>query len=113
MKTMNCIICPRGCLLHIDENNNVSGNSCPRGKEYAIQELTHPMRTLTSSIRVKNRKHTLVSVKTSVPIPKEKMMDLMEFINKLKVDAPTNIGDVVAHNPLGIEVDILISKKID
>ena len=112
MKQMTCIVCPRGCTLTIDEENNVSGNFCPRGKNYAISELTHPMRSLTSSIRVKNRVDTLVSVKTSCNIPKEKIFEMMRFIDQLSVDAPTNIGEVVAHNPLGLEVDIIITKKI-
>ena len=30
-KELVCIVCPRGCHLTIDENNNVTGNSCPRG----------------------------------------------------------------------------------
>ena len=113
MKELTCIVCPRGCSLKVDENMNVTGNFCPRGAKYAISELTHPMRTLTSSVRVNNRENTVVSVKTSGEIPKEKMFSLMEHINSLKVEAPVNIGDIVSHNPLGLEVDIIITKKLD
>lgn len=113
MKEMTCIICPRGCRLTVSDNNEVTGNSCPRGAKYAIEELTHPMRTLTSSIRVMNKDDLLVSVKTNKPIPKEKMFDLMEFINTLGVNAPCHIGEVVVHNPLGLDCDILITKNIE
>lgn len=113
MKELTCIVCPRGCSLKVDDNNNVTGNTCPRGAKYAINELTHPMRTITSTVRVVNRENTLVSVKTDREIPKEKMFELMEFINTLQVSAPTTIGEVIAHNPLGIEVDIVITKKLD
>ena len=113
MKELTCIVCPRGCSLKVDENMNVTGNFCPRGAKYAISELTHPMRTLTSSVRVGNRENTVVSVKTSGEIPKEKMFSLMEHINSLKVETPVNIGDIVSHNPLGLEVDIIITKKLD
>ena len=113
MRELTCIVCPRGCQLKIDDNNVVTGNFCPRGAKYAISELTHPMRSLTSSIRVRNRENTLVSIKTSGNIPKEKMFEVMKLINTLSIDAPTKIGDIVAHNPLGLEVDIIITKKLD
>ena len=113
MKEFTCIICPRGCLLKIDDNMNVTGNTCPRGKDYAISELTNPVRTITSSVRVNNREDLLASVKTSGSIPKGKIFDVMEEINKLSVSAPTRIGDVVAKDILGLGVDILITKNID
>ena len=113
MKEFTCIICPRGCRLSVDDNMNVTGNSCPRGKQYAISELTNPVRTITSSVRVNNREDLLVSVKTSGPIPKGRIFEVMEVINKLSVAAPTRIGDVVKANILGLGVDILITKNID
>lgn len=112
-KTFTCIICPRGCSITVDDNLNVTGNSCPRGKEYVLNEIKAPKRTLTTSVRVSNRKDTLVSVKTSCAIPKEKIFDLMNEINQVKVEAPIKIGDVVAHNPLDIETDIIVTKNID
>ena len=113
MKEFTCIICPRGCLLKVDDNMNVTGNTCPRGKDYAISELTNPVRTITSSVRVNNREDLLASVKTSGSIPKGKIFDVMEEINKLSVSAPTRIGDVVAKDVLGLGVDIIITKDID
>lgn len=113
MKEFTCIICPRGCHLVVDDNMNVTGNTCPRGKEYAISELTNPVRSITSSIRVNNREDLLVSVKTSGPIPKGKIFEVMEEINKLSVSAPTHIGDVAKKNILGLGVDILITKEIE
>ena len=113
MKEFTCIICPRGCRLSVDDNMNVTGNTCPRGKQYAISELTNPVRTITSSVRVNNRDDLLVSVKTSGPIPKGKIFEVMDEINKLSVSAPTRIGEVVASNILGLGVDILITKNID
>ena len=113
MKEFTCIICPRGCSLSVDDNMNVTGNTCPRGKQYAISELTNPVRTITSSVRVNNREDLLVSVKTSGNIPKGKIFEVMEEINKLSVSAPTRIGDVVKANILGLGVDIVITKNID
>ena len=113
MKELTCIVCPRGCRLKVDDNMEVTGNSCPRGKIYAINELTHPTRTITSSIRVNNRPYTLVSVKTDKPIPKDKMFDVMKEIDKLEVQAPTRIGQIVLPNILGTDANIVITKDID
>ena len=113
MKELTCIVCPRGCRLKVDDNMEVSGNACPRGKIYAINELTHPTRTITSSIRVTNRPYTLVSVKTDKPIPKDKMFDVMKEIDKLTVEAPTLIGQVVKANILGLDSNIIITKNIE
>ena len=113
VKELTCIICPRGCRLTIDENNNVAGNTCPRGKDYAISEMTNPVRTITSSVRVVNREDTLVSVKTSGPIPKGKIMEVMAEINTNAVKAPIKIGDIAKKDILGLGVDIVVTKNID
>ena len=113
MKDLTCIVCPRGCRLHVDDEMNVTGNFCPRGKQYAISELTNPVRTITSSIKVTNREYTLVSVKTTNPVPKDKIFDVMKEIDKLSVSAPVRIGQVVKTRVLGLECDIVITKIID
>ena len=113
MKELTCIVCPRGCHLVVDDEMNVTGNFCPRGKQYALSELTHPVRTITSSIRVSNRDYTLVSVKTSGPVPKDKIFDVMKEIDALETTAPTRIGHIVKENILGLGVNIVITKNID
>lgn len=113
MKELTCIVCPRGCRLFIDDDLNVTGNSCPRGAIYAKDELTNPKRMITSVVRVKNRKDTVVSVKTSTSIPKAMIFDVMNEINKVGVDAPTHIGDVVIKNVLDTGADIVITKNIE
>ena len=113
MKELTCIVCPRGCRLVVDDNMNVTGNSCPRGPIYAVNELTNPTRTITSSIRVSNRPYTLVSVKTDKPVPKGKIFDVMKEINVLSIEAPTHIGQIVKSNVLGLECNIVVTKDIE
>ena len=55
-RELTCIICPKGCALKVelDENGKVlgvTGNTCKRGAEYAENECTNPMRTVTSTMR--------------------------------------------------------------
>ena len=89
----------------------VSGNSCPKGEEYAIDECTNPLRTVTSTVRVSNRKDTMVSVKTAAPVPKGKMMEVMALLRQTSVEAPVSIGQVVLPEVFGTQV--VITKAID
>ena len=111
-KELTCIVCPRGCRLTIDDNLNVTGNSCPRGAQYAKDEMTNPKRMITSIVRVKNRENLMVSVKTSTSIPKGKIFDVLEEIAKVSVDAPIHIGDVLIKDVLGTGSDIVATKEI-
>ena len=112
MKEMICIICPRGCHLVVDDDLNVSGNTCPRGAVYAKQELTHPTRTLTSTVKIISDVEVALPVKSDKPLPKEKIFDAMELINKTTVKAPIKIGDVVIKNIFGLDVNIVATKDI-
>lgn len=113
-RKLTCIICPRGCALtaNITENGvTVTGNSCPKGAEYATNECTNPIRTVTATVRVSNRYNTMVSVKTAAPVPKGKMMDVMAALRRTQVEAPVAIGDVVIADICGTSV--VITKAVD
>ncbi|MBR0294566.1 MAG: DUF1667 domain-containing protein [Bacilli bacterium] len=113
MKEMTCIVCPRGCRLKVDDEMNVTGNFCPRGKNYAISELTHPVRMVTSTVRVSNRDNMVASVKTSEAIDKDKVFMVIEAINKMSVSAPCHVGDILIKNIFDTNVDIVITKNIE
>lgn len=113
-KDMICIICPRGCSMTAEvqgETVTVTGNTCPKGEEYAINECLHPMRTVTAVVRVSNRENTMVSVKTENPVPKDKMMDVMAMLHEAAVNAPAAIGDTVLADVFGTRV--IVTKAID
>ena len=108
-----CIICPRGCSLcaQIDGAQvAVSGNACPKGQAYAISECVNPVRTVTATVRVSNRLNTMVSVKTAVPVAKDKMMDVIAALRNTQVGAPVQIGDVILKNICGS--DIIATKSV-
>ena len=103
-RTLTCIICPRGCALTAEISADqllVTGHSCPKGEQYAKSEILHPVRTVTATVRVANRKDTMVSVKTAAPVPKERMMDVMTALRKLQVDAPISMGQVLIEDVEG------------
>ncbi len=112
-KNLICIICPKGCYLQVKQETDtlkVLGNACPRGEKYAIDECTNPTRTVTSIIRVSNRKETMVSVKTKDPIPKSKIFELMNIIRNTQVNAPIKIGDTICDNIFGTQ--LIATKEI-
>ena len=102
-----CIICPRGCSLHAEMKDGelvVTGNACPKGVQYAIDECTNPVRTITSMVRVSNREDCMVSVKTAAPIPKGNIFDVMKKIRSAEIEAPVAIGDVVLEDVFGTKI---------
>lgn len=113
-RNITCILCPRGCAMTVRgevDNLEVIGNTCPKGKEYAINESTNPVRTVTSTVRVSNREDTMVSVKTAAPVPKEKMMEVMHQLRSITVSAPVKIGDVIRADVFG--TNVIATKAID
>lgn len=113
-RKITCILCPRGCAMTVSGevgNLQVTGNTCPKGAEYAINECTNPVRTVTSIVRINNRKDTMVSVKTEQPVPKGKMMDVMSRLRSISVSAPVKIGDVILPDVYGTKV--IATKTID
>jgi CxxC motif-containing protein len=110
-KKLTCILCPRGCTLNVGENLTVSGNSCPRGEKYAMDECTNPVRTVTATVRIANRRDTMLSVKTEAPVPKGKMMDVMARLRSITVTAPVTIGAVIVGDIFGTK--IIATQKVD
>ncbi len=101
-----CIICPRGCNLTVEldgkEIKSVTGNSCPRGLQYAENECLNPQRTVTSTIRCIDGRP--VSVKTDRAIPKDKVFECMKMINSVTAPLPIHIGDVMIKDVFGSNV---------
>lgn len=111
-----CINCPMGCNLHVvmegDEVVSVTGNTCPRGKKYAISEVTHPTRMITSILPVEGGHIAMVSCKTAQPVDKEKIFDVMEALQNIIIQAPVAIGDVLVENPADCGTNIIATKAV-
>lgn len=114
IKEMICIQCPRGCHLKIDtETLEVTGNFCPRGAKYAVSELTHPERTLTTTVKVLGGHIARASCRSDRPLPKEKIFEAMEIIDALSFKAPVKLGDVLVENILGTGANIIATKTVE
>lgn len=100
-----CINCPKGCRMNVlliddaissnSEKIKVTGNACPAGRKYAIQELSSPMRIVTTTVAVKDDRTILVPVRTSDSVPKERISDVLKCCRRIKVELPVKAGQVL------------------
>lgn len=116
-KEMICIVCPIGCHLHVEMQNNevlqVSGNTCNRGEAYARAESICPMRTLTTTLRVLHGSQELVPVMTSKSVPKSLLFDIMALAQKHQVEAPIHCRDILMKNVANSGADLLASCDVE
>lgn len=119
----NCTTCPSECLLTVEaerdaddavvEVHSVTGNSCPRGDKFAHQELTCPMRVLTTTVAVSGGNEALLPVRTAKAIPLALHTQAMDLIRGLVIDVPIHMGDVVLEDLLNTNIDLIASMDID
>lgn len=119
----NCTTCPSECLLTVKverdadgtvaEVRSVTGNRCLRGNKYAHQELTCPMRVLTTTVAVSGGDEALLPVRTSEAIPLTLHAQAMDLIRGLIVKAPIRMGDVVLPDLLNTNINLIASMDID
>lgn len=119
----NCTTCPSECLLTVEVErdvngsvaavHSVTGNRCPRGDKFAHQELTCPMRVLTTTVAVSGGDEALLPVRTAEAIPLTLHAQAMDLIRGVVVDAPIRMGDVVLEDLLGTNIDLAASMDID
>jgi CxxC motif-containing protein len=120
IREYTCVVCPNGCTLKVEVTDGdhpefvrVKGNICKRGETWARQEVENPMRTIASSVLIRNGDFPLASVRTDSPIPLESIPAVMEEIRNLVLEAPLDMGDVVLQNPAGTECNIIVTRKIE
>ena len=117
IRKMTCIVCPNGCDLEAEiidgKCASVSGNLCPKGAQYAAQEVEEPKRTIASSVIVKNGVLPLVSVRLNRAVPKERIFDVMEEVRQITLEAPVHAGDVAVENILGLGSDLIVTKNVE
>lgn len=119
----NCTTCPSECLLTVEVERktdgsvaavrSVTGNSCPRGDKFAHQELTCPMRVLTTTVAVSGGDEALLPVRTAEAIPLALHAQAMALIRGLVVNAPIHMGDVILPNLLDTNIDLVASMDIN
>ncbi len=112
-----CIGCPKGCPVTVTLEDGtvkeVNGYGCRRGKAYAEKEVTNPTRIVTTTVRVSGGELAVVSVKTKEDIPKSRMMDCIQALRGLVLQAPVHIGDIVLADAAGTGVPVVATKQVN
>ena len=109
IRQITCIRCPLGCLLTVEITDGavtkVEGNLCKRGLEYAQSECIHPVRTLTTTVKVVNGDP--LSVRSAEPLPKSLIFDCMAVLRTVSVTAPVSAGTVIVKNICNTGIDMI------
>lgn len=113
---LTCIVCPLGCALRVEVDGgsaHVTGNQCARGLDYGRQEALDPRRTVCSTVFVRGGSWPIVSVRTSEPVPRARIMDVMGELKKTVLQAPVEVGRVVITNVAGTGADVVATRCVD
>ncbi len=104
---LTCVLCPKGCRVTIDEaTGETDGNQCPKGADYAHQEVRAPARVLTTTL--KRADGTLLPVKTSKPVPRDRLREFALALRAVTApDGPLPCGTVILADPFGTGADLV------
>ncbi|MGN1347071.1 MAG: DUF1667 domain-containing protein [Eubacteriales bacterium] len=118
-KELTCVVCPAGCRITVtlDEAGrvtDVTGQTCVRGKKYAESEVTHPVRTLTSTVTVQTKDGVkMLPVRTDRPIPRPTLFEAMEIVRTVKASAPIHTGDILVENFIEEGTNLIACKDFE
>jgi CxxC motif-containing protein len=108
-----CISCPVGCRLEAvrmeDGGITVTGNQCPKGEDYAREEINAPKRIVTTTVALAAGR---VPVRTDLPLPVEKIDALLSELYALRLEPPVRRGDVIVDNFDNTGVQVIASLTV-
>ena len=115
-RRVTCIECPTGCTVTVRVENDkavhLAGFGCRRGHAYAIAEIEHPERMLTTTVPVFGFSVRMLPVRTNRPIPRSSMGEAVDEIRKARVRQSVKVGDVIIEDLLGLGVDVIATRAI-
>jgi CxxC motif-containing protein len=124
MSALTCIVCPIGCSLSVEEGVlgadgfpelTISGNRCPRGAVYALEETRAPKRVVTATCAVLTggaSSPRRLPVKTRVACPRERIGELLADVYQTRVQPPVKAGDVLIANWRGSGIDVVAAGTV-
>lgn len=115
-KEYTCIVCPRSCDLILEEEKeqiSVTGNCCKRGEEYARNEYRHPMRMITTTVKLKNALNRTLPVISSASVPRELLKDCLDYLYNLEIEAPVKLHEVIVDNILDTGVKVIAARDAE
>jgi CxxC motif-containing protein len=112
-KRYTCIVCPVCCELETD-GVEVNGARCPKGEAFARQEMTMPLRVLTTTVRCEAPAGTrMLPVKTATPVPLHQISTIVREIKALRVSGIPAIGSTISLKFSGEPIMLLVTGELD
>lgn len=112
-KEIICVVCPSSCHVTVKGEGktveSVTGYTCSRGKEYAINEFAAPVRMLSTTVKAIGYVSPVIAVRSDKPIPKELQFACMDVIRSTKVEPPFEVGCIVISNILDTGANIILA----
>jgi CxxC motif-containing protein len=114
-----CVVCPNGCVIDAEfipgskpKLISFANAGCSKGERWIKQEIETPMRTISTSVLVKGGDYVCASVRTKTPIPLERVMDVMDALKDIVIEAPVHIGQTIISSPAGIDAEIIATREV-
>jgi CxxC motif-containing protein len=112
-----CIMCPLACHIVVtggDSGNilNVANHQCKEGREYAVAEYRFPARILTTTLLTAGASRPLLPVRSSKPIPKTRLMEVMYSLSKIRIKPPIKMAQVIVSNITDTGVDMVSTDEL-
>lgn len=127
-RKLTCIVCPRGCALRVKPRPaasgdggagssggaawEVAGNRCPRGVDYAVEEMTDPRRVLTTTVRTSDPLFPRLAVKTTAALPLPRLREAARALDGVLARPPVAVGDVLVRDLLGLGADVVATDDL-
>ncbi len=111
-----CVVCPVGCEIDVVHDGSkilsMEGSKCQKSEEFVAQELVEPMRTLTTTVRIKGARLPVIPVRTDKTVPKRLFPRIMRQLRRIKLQAPVNMSDVVVTDVLRTAANIIATRSM-
>ena len=116
-KEVICVVCPRGCIVNVEYKGNdvvqITGNKCKKGIDFAKEEAIDPKRILTTTLGIDSSSFRRIPVRSSEPVSRDKILNIVREIKRIKVKPAIKMGDVIAKNFMDTGIDIIASMDIN
>ena len=110
---LTCLLCPAAASSR-SRGRGRRRSPRPRVRKgvFAVEEVLHPMRNLATSVPVRGPR-TMVSVRLSAPVPRDRIFPVLAAISRLRPEAPVRRGQVLIADVLGTGVDVIATRTQD
>lgn len=110
-KIITCTVCPLGCQVTV-AGGKAQGYTCPRGRDWALQEVAAPVRVLTTTVILEGGELALLPVRTLAAVPKNRLRDCQAEASRLCIKAPIRAGEVICRDLAATGISLIATRTV-